>query len=158
MKLRRTTRPHTHSPITEGELSAAQHRINAASCHGKDQILNAALKADVPAWQLVLLALLNAILFLREYPIAWRYVLLAPLWKSGKGRSRKAMGDHRPIGLISAVAKLLEQILLARLTPLAVPVLSPDQAGGWLGADAAALYVWELLLLREGGRYPDARN
>ena len=25
------------SPITEGELSAAQHRINAASYHGKDK-------------------------------------------------------------------------------------------------------------------------
>ena len=68
------------------------------------------------------------------------------------------MGDHRPIGFISTVAKLLEQILTSRLTPLLLPVLSPDQAGGWLGADAAALYVWELLLLREGGRCPDACN
>ena len=68
------------------------------------------------------------------------------------------MGDHRPIGLISTVTKLLEQILLARLTPHLLPALNPDQAGGWLGADAAALYVLELLLLREGGRCPDARN
>ena len=58
------------SPITEGELSAAQHRINAASCHGKDKIPNAALKVDVQAWQLVLLALLNAILLFSEYPVA----------------------------------------------------------------------------------------
>ena len=36
--------------------------------------------------------------------------------------------------------------------------LSPDQAGGWLGADAAALYVWELLMLRAAGQCPDAVN
>ena len=123
----------------------------------KNKIPNAALKVDVQAWQLVLLALLNAILLLCEYPIAWRYVLLAPLLKHGKGKSKKSLGDHRPTGPISTVTKLLKQILLSRLTPLLLPVLSPDQAGGWLGADAA-LYVWELLLLREGGRCPDARH
>ena len=78
--------------------------------------------------------------------------------KGGNGKSHRIMSDHRPIGLISAVAKLLEQILLPRLTTLIENHLSPDQAGGWLGADAAALYVWELLMLREGGRCPDARN
>ena len=68
------------------------------------------------------------------------------------------MNDHRPIGLISTVAKLLEQILLPRLTVILLHVLSPDQAGGWLGADAAALYVWELLTLRAAGKCPDAVN
>ena len=68
------------------------------------------------------------------------------------------MSDHRPIGLISTVAKLLEQILLPRLIVILLHVLSPDQAGGWLGADAAALYVWELLTLRAAGRCPDAVN
>ena len=68
------------------------------------------------------------------------------------------MSDHRPIGLISTVAKLLEQILLPRLTELLSNSLSPDQAGGWLGADAAALYVWELLMRRAAGRCQDATN
>ena len=68
------------------------------------------------------------------------------------------MSDHRPIGFISTVAKLLEQILLPRLTAILSNFLSPDQAGGWLGADAAALYGLELLMLRAGGRCPDAIN
>ena len=68
------------------------------------------------------------------------------------------MSDHRPIGLISSVAKLFEQILLPRLTLTLLNTLSPDQAGGWMGADAAALYVWELLTLRAAGRCPDAVN
>ena len=68
------------------------------------------------------------------------------------------MSDHRPIGLISTVAKLLKQILLPRLTEVLSHALSPDQAGGWLGADAAALYVWELLMLRAAGQCPDAVN
>ena len=68
------------------------------------------------------------------------------------------MSDHRPIGLISTVAKLFEQILLPRLTAVLMCRLSPDQAGGWLGADAAALYVWELLMLRSEGKCPDAIN
>ena len=85
-------------------------------------------------------------------------MLLAPVLKGGKGKSRRSMSDQRPIGFISAVAKLPEQILLPRLTSLPASRLSLDQAGGWLGADAAALYVWELLMLREGGRCPDASN
>ena len=68
------------------------------------------------------------------------------------------MSDHRPISLISTVAKLLEQILLPRLTFILLDILSPDQTGGWMGADAAALYVWELLTLRAAGRCPDAVN
>ena len=68
------------------------------------------------------------------------------------------MSEHRKIGLISTVAKLLKQILLPRLTEVLSHALSPDQAGGWLGADAAALYVWELLMLRAAGQCPDAVN
>ena len=78
-------------------------------------------------------------------------MLLASLLKGGKGKSRRKISGHRPIGFISTVAKLLEQILLPRLTAILSNFLSPDQAGGWLGADAAALYVWELLMLRAGG-------
>ena len=66
------------------------------------------------------------------------------------------MSDHRPIGFISTVAKVLEQILLPRLSSLLEGHLSPDQVGGKLGADAAALHVWELLMLRHGGHCPDA--
>ena len=87
---------------------------------------------------------MNAILHLAEFPIIWRHVLLCPLLKGGKSKSRQKMTDHRPIGLISTVAKLLEQILLPRLIVILLHVLSPDQASGWLGAGAAALYVWEL--------------
>ena len=76
--------------------------------------------------------------------------------KTGQRKSHRKISDHRPTGLLSTVAKLLEQILLPRLTELLLKFLSPDQAGGWLGADAAALYVWELLMLRAGGRCPDA--
>ena len=104
------------------------------------------------------MALLNAILYFAEFPLIWKYVLLSPLLKGGKSKSHKNMSDHRPIGLISTVAKLLEQILLPRLTELISNSLSPDQAGGWLGADAAALYVWELLNLRSAGHCPDAKH
>ena len=56
-------------------------------------------------------------------------LLLAPLQKGGKGKSRRKMGDRRPIGIISTVAKLLEQILLPRLAAIISNSLSPDQAG-----------------------------
>ena len=68
------------------------------------------------------------------------------------------MSDHRPIGLISTVAKLLEQILLPRLTILFEDHVSPDHVGGRLGADVAALYVWELLMMRHKSHCPDAHK
>ena len=129
------------APITLPQLQTAQCRLNTASCHGKDRIPNAALKTTLLELQILLFALLNAIVHLAEFPLIWRHVLLAPFLKGGKRKSRRKMSDHRPIGLISTVAKLLEQILLPRLTELLSNSLSPDQAGGWLGADAAALYV-----------------
>ena len=85
-------------------------------------------------------------------------MLLSHLLKRGKGKSRQKISDHRPIGLISTIAKLLKQILLPRLTEVLSHALSPDQTGGWLGADAAALYVWELLMLRAAGQCQDAVN
>ena len=75
-----------------------------------------------------MLALLNAIFDLSEYQAIWRHVLLAPLLKGGKGKSRRTMSDHRPIGCISTVAKFLEQILLLRLSSLLANHLSPNQA------------------------------
>ena len=70
--------------ITMVELRAAQRRLNSASCHGKDKVPNAALKVDTHELQILLLALLNAILYLCEYQAIWRHVLLAPLLKGGK--------------------------------------------------------------------------
>ena len=107
-----------NAPITLPQLQTGQHRLNAASCHGKDTIPNAALKTELYELQILLMALLNAILHFAEFPLIWNYVLLSPLLKGGKGKSHKNMSDHRPIGLISTVAKLLEQILLPRLTEL----------------------------------------
>ena len=76
------------APITLPQLQTAQCRLNTASCHGKDRIPNAALKTTLLEWQLLLLALLNAILHLAEFHIIWRHVLLAPILKGGKGNSR----------------------------------------------------------------------
>ena len=130
-----------NEPITLAHLKTAQDRLNSASCHAKDTIPNAALKISLIQWLLLLLALLNAILHLMEFPLIWKHVLLCPLMKGCKSKSRQKMTDHRHIGLISSVAKLLEQILLPRLTLTLLNTLSPDQTGGWMGADAAALYV-----------------
>ena len=53
-----------NAPITLSQLLTAQDRLNSASCHAKDKIPNAALKITLPQWQLLLLALMNAILHL----------------------------------------------------------------------------------------------
>ena len=70
-----------NAPITLPQLQTAQHRLNEASCHGKDTIPNAALKTELYEWQILLLALLHAILHFAELSLIWRHVLLPPFLK-----------------------------------------------------------------------------
>ena len=75
-----------NAPITLSQLLTAQDRLNSASCHAKDKIPNAALTITLLQWQHLLLALMNAILHLAEFPTIWRHVLRCPLLKGGKGK------------------------------------------------------------------------
>ena len=145
-------------PITEPELESAQRQLKQTSRHGRDLVPNAALKISVPGWRLLLLAMLNAVMSLYEYAEQWRHVQLAPLLKSGKRRTRHDMDDFRPIGLMACIAKLLEQVMLPRVYAKLAAHLGADQGGGSLGADACALFLWELLALRRASRCPDAFN
>ena len=46
-----------NAPITLPQLQTGQHRLNAASCHGKDTIPNAALKTELYELQILVMAL-----------------------------------------------------------------------------------------------------
>lgn len=144
--------------ITDAELQAAQRRQREATRHGGDLVPNAALRAADQAWQLLLLAVLNAVMVLTEYAEQWRHIQIVPLMKGGAKRSRYHMDDFRPIGLIACIGELWEKIMLPRLLVLLSPRLGANQGGGVLGADACALFLMELLSLRRAGRCPDARN
>ena len=144
--------------IDIAELEAAQSRLRQGSRHGGDLVPNSALRTKVSSWQLLILAMLNAVMSLHAYAEQWRRVQLAPLIKSGQKRVRECMDDFRPIGLLACVAKLWEQVLLPRFLLKLSPHLGTDQEGGFLGADACELYLRELLALRRAGRCPDAKG
>ena len=57
---------------------------------------------------------------------------------------------------MACIAKLLEQLLLTRLAPFLMPHLGAEQLGGVYGADAAAMFLWEVIQMRMAGRCPDS--
>ena len=85
------------------------------------------------------------------------FALIVALLKSGPGRSMFCMEDFRPIGLLFCPAELWEQLALARLERRLRPALGSAQAGGALGADAAALRLVSLLQIRHAGQVPGAQ-
>ena len=98
---------------------------------------------------------MNLVLVLKCTPRQWGLVLIMGLLKGGDGRSRERMDDFRPIGLLPCPAKLWEQLMLPRLEHRLRPPLGAAQAGGSLGADAAAL---RLVDLRRAGSGPGGRD
>ena len=60
-------------------------------------------------------------------PKAWRKAKVIAIGKPGK--DPKIASNYRPISLLSVCYKLLERVILQRISPLVEQTLSPDQAG-----------------------------
>ena len=60
-------------------------------------------------------------------PKEWRKAKVIAIEKPGK--DPKEAANYRPISLLSVSYKLLERLVLQRITPTVEALLSPDQAG-----------------------------
>ena len=59
-------------------------------------------------------------------PRAWKEALVVPVYKGG---CKSFPSNYRPIALLSIVSKVMEKIVLKRLTAFIDPILSPKQSG-----------------------------
>jgi hypothetical protein len=117
------------APFTMLELRQALGKLRRRTAVGPDGVPNAFLKLMGPHALQATLLLFNRIWISGTWPEAWREGLLVPLFKNSG--TRLNMGDYRPITLTSCVAKLFENILLARLTSWAdaAQTICEEQAG-----------------------------
>ena len=78
-------------------------------------------------------------------PSVWRHSLVTPFWKRG---DRRNPSNYRPIVLASCMSKLLERLILRRVSPLITQSLDPAQVGFLAGADMQVYALRETLRLR----------
>ena len=70
---------------------------------------------------------LNRVLLENKLPRSWREAKIIALPKPGKDPNNAA--SYRPISLLSVSFKVLEKLVLLRISPDVENILSPDQAG-----------------------------
>lgn len=111
-------------PITFCELASALGSLKGGSAPGPDGIAPALVQAALPIIKEDFLAILNACLREGHFPGPWKISRAVIIGKPNK-TSYDSLGSFRPICLASCLGKVLEGVLLARLT-------WHSEAGGWL--------------------------
>ena len=109
------------------ELDGVLESIKLGTAAGYDYIFPEFLKFLGPRARGWLCAFLGRVVSEKSVPKVWRQAkVVAPL---KPGKDPKAVASYRPISLLSVPMKLLERLLLLRISPVLESVLSPDQAG-----------------------------
>ena len=109
-------RQPTPMDLTADDVTAAIQRQESRRAAGPDGIPPAALKLQSPALREALLTTFNAVLRSGTWPAAWSEGTIIPLPKPGSDLLEA--GNYRPITLLSAIGKLFEGTVNARLTAL----------------------------------------
>jgi hypothetical protein len=123
--------PHEIQDVPESsdvlleELQAAIGQLSSSVAEGPDGISPHFLK-HAPESLLVLLA--KAFSFSLSsgcIPKIWRAAFVTPVYKSGP---RHAASNWRPISVTSVVARVFEKVLAARISPMILEHISPQQS------------------------------
>lgn len=111
------------------ELNCQLQRCQLRKSPGPDELTAEHLRHLGPIARRTLLRLLNLSWLEGAVPFEWRRAVIVPIPKSGK--DKRKMSSYRPIALTSHVAKLMERLVLARLTFVAdqLRLIPPEQVG-----------------------------
>ena len=122
-------RQELEQAFTPEELAAALKTIKAGKAGGPDGVAPDLLKHLPLSTQKELLSILNASWTTGWCPQAWRTATIVPFLK--KEKDPQAVSSYRPIALTSTIRKLLERLIVNRLSWWleAKSLLSPWQAG-----------------------------
>ena len=113
--------------ISVEELNTALENTKSGTAAGYDNIAPEFLKHLGPLARCWLSKFLSHILEVQRTPRLWRRSKVIAILKPGK--DPKAAASYRPISLLSVCFKVLERIILGRISEYAEEFLSVDQAG-----------------------------
>ncbi len=102
-------------PIVLSEITRALRHIRAHAAAGPDGIQPFLLKHGGNSLTLALHNLFNRVWLTESWPSNWCEGIITYIVKSGPGRVPSNPADHRPITLLSVIAKCFERILHYRL-------------------------------------------
>ena len=117
------------APFTPAELDYQLREAKLKKAPGPDGVTNEMLRHLGPQAKEELLQAINLSWKTGEVPREWRTATVVPIPKAGK--NKRLLGSYRPIALTSTLGKLMERLILARLTPLVESrgLLPPEQVG-----------------------------
>lgn len=87
--------------------------LNPHKAPGDDEIPNTVLKRLSKKTKVQLMYIINAIIQLQHFPVAWKTAKVIPVHKAGKSPAKPS--SYRPISLLNTLSKITEKILLTRL-------------------------------------------
>lgn len=101
--------------FTADEVAMVVNKLPLGKAPGPDLIPNEIIKATFKRYPKVFADCYNACLLEGTFPTPWKRAKLVLLHK-GKGKPRNAPTSYRPISLLDGSGKVLERLLLERLT------------------------------------------
>ena len=118
---------HLSLEFSTNEIEAALVHLKSRKSPGPDGIHNEFLKNLGPKLIAWLTLLFNTCLNTAHIPNLWRRANVIAVLKPGK--DEKLPTNYRPISLLCIPYKLLERVILARITPTIEGTLPQEQAG-----------------------------
>ena len=110
----RTTEDEAERDFTRSELDAAVQKMKPRKAAGCDGIASDYVRNLTDRAREQLLLIYNHSWRRKWIPQVWRTAIVVPILK--KGKSPEAVGNYRPISLLSNMGKLMERLVAERLT------------------------------------------
>ena len=122
-----TANPILDSPITSEEAHEATKEITNGKAAGVDRIFPDMLTHLGPKATLWIAKLMSNIKDTSKYPQEWKHARTIAILKPGKPTDQAS--SYRPISLLCCMYKLLERVLLKKITPMVDQHIPMNQAG-----------------------------
>ncbi|KAF0304847.1 putative RNA-directed DNA polymerase from transposon BS [Amphibalanus amphitrite] len=152
------SRCNSCSEFTPEELQRQLQKLHMKKAPGPDGIANEHLRHLGPVAQGALLDLINASWRESSVPHEWKNANIIPIPKSGK--DKRMVTSYRPIALTSHVSKLVERMVLARLTLIAEEkkLIPAEQVGFRAGRSVEDSLGRLVQQVQDGWNRPKARR
>ena len=125
--LRRAPDKSSPPPFTTSDMDSVLKLVKAGTAPGYDNIIPEFLTHLGPRARTWMSAFFSRIIVENQIPKIWRKAKVIAIEKPGKDPNLAA--SYRPISLLSVCYKLLERLVLQRVSPTVECILNPDQAG-----------------------------
>lgn len=110
------------------EIEKILTNLNPSKACGYDRIGNRVIKMCMPGIVAPLTMLCNRSLLHGEFPSAWKFSNVIPLFKNG---DRQDKTNYRPVSLLPSLSKVMEKVVFAQLYQFLLDInfLNPLQSG-----------------------------